>query len=170
MRFLPEPDGVPMANAPDHPGWRWLLYASAFATVLAATWPWICVRFERLWGDLDGPPGWQTSAGFTCFCTGLLVSVMTLAETQTSTSRTAVRPGSLLIVLVAALSLVLAAWDGPGWLRGVTARWTWAFLVAAVCVTVLLVACFVRWLPLRHPKAWPRATRGERYSSSGPPT
>src|SRR5262245_58827504 len=33
MRFLPEPDGVPMAPAPDHPGWRWLLYASAFATV-----------------------------------------------------------------------------------------------------------------------------------------
>ena len=150
MRFLPEPDSAPLAPAPEHAGWRWLLYASAAATALAATWPWVCVRFERLWGELLGPPGWQTSAGFTCFCTSLLVSVMTLAETRTPTSRTAVRPGSLLIVLVAASSMVLALWDGPGWLRGVTARWTWAFVVAAVCVPALLIACFVRWLALRH--------------------
>jgi hypothetical protein len=153
MRFLPEPDSAPMAPAPDHPGWRWLLHASAAATALAATWPWVCVRFERLWGELNGPPGWQTSAGFTCFCTSLLVSVMTLAETRTPTSRTAVRPGSLLIVVVAACSLVLTLWDGPGWLRGVTARWTWAFLVTAVCVPALLVACFVRWLAVRRRRA-----------------
>ncbi|HEX6813904.1 MAG TPA: hypothetical protein VF384_19940 [Planctomycetota bacterium] len=150
MRFLPEPESVPFGPAPEHHAWRWLLYASAAAAAFAATLPWVCVRFPRLYGEVLGPPGWQTSAGFTCFCTCLLVCVLTMAETPTVTARTAVRPGSLLIVAVAAFSILLTMWDGPGWVRGATARWTWAFVLAAVCVPMLLVACFVRWAAMRQ--------------------
>lgn len=110
--------------------------------------PWTVVAFERLWGAHSGPPGWQSSAGFTCLWTSLLVAVMTLAETSTPSSRQAVRPASLLLSVIALSTLLGTALAGPGLLRGVSATWTWCFYVTCVSLPLLALACTCR--QVRH--------------------
>ncbi|HEX5050180.1 MAG TPA: hypothetical protein VFZ65_00280 [Planctomycetota bacterium] len=153
MHFLPDPDPPAATPAAEPPFWRWLLFASAAAAAFGATLPWIRVQFERLFGEHQGPPGWHSSAGFTCLCTSLLVVVMALGETGSTRSRQAVRPGSLMLVGVAALALLFEWWNGPGMLRGVSARWTGWFYLACTGLPVLLATCAVRWaaLPRRLP-------------------
>lgn len=129
----------------EHPFWRRVLFVAAAVTALAAMRPWIEVQFTSLFGELSGPPGWQSSAGFTCLCTSALVAVMALAETQSRSTRQAVRPASLLLAVVMTLSLVLHLVRGPGMLRGVSATWTYSFYVGAATALAVLTACAVRF-------------------------
>jgi hypothetical protein len=141
--FLPAPEPLPVPADPRTP-WTALLLASGTIVAIATMRPWVKVQFERLFGAHDGPPGWQSSAGFTCLCASALVIVMTLAETPARTSHAAVRPASLLLVAVSALTLTFEWLDGPGLLRGVTATWTWAFWIVAIAMAGLLFACIRR--------------------------
>jgi hypothetical protein len=152
MQFLPDP-GSPATKPPrDARIWQLALFASAAATVFATRWPWIRVKFERLFGSYSGPPAWQSTVGFTCLCTSLMVAVMALAESGTPTSRQAVRPGSLLLACVALLTLTASALQGPGNLRSVSAAWTPWFYVASASLPLLFAACLQRWRNHR----WPR--------------
>lgn len=146
MQFQTTPPrlGPPPTN--DHPAWRWLLFASAAAAASCSMLPWIRVRFESLFGSHLGPPGWHSSAGFTCLCTSALVAVMALAESGTPTSQRAVRPGSLMLVAITALVLGCEWTAGPGHVRGVSAAWTGWFYLLLVSVPLLLTACTLRWL------------------------
>lgn len=148
IAFLPAPPSSP-APSQDSPRWRGLLLLSAAAGVIATMQPWVRVRFERLFGEHDGPPGWQSSAGFTCLCTCALVVVMTLAETSTRSAQQAVRPASTLLVAISTLAVVFEMWQGPGHIRGVTAIWTMSFWAAGVAITALFVACVARGRVLR---------------------
>ncbi len=156
MRFLPEPRDRGPRDDRDSP-FTTLLFVSAGIAAFAATRPWTRVQFERLFGEHLGPPGWQSTAGFTCLCTSALVAVMALAESNTRSARAAVRPASLLLCSLASAVLLWRWASGPGWLRGVSACWTWAFWLGLVAVPALLAACALR-------------VRAQRYSSSGPPT
>ena len=152
MHFVPASESLPAA-LPAPRDWRLALYASALLAAFGATQPWVRVRFEGLFGRYFGEPAWQSTAGFTCLMTAALVAVMALAETPARTTQQAVRPASLLLVLVAACALACEAFAGPGTLRGVSAAWTWAFWLAAVGLPALLVVCAVRCLPRRTPRA-----------------
>jgi hypothetical protein len=154
MLFLPEPrrSGGPPSRDPAF--WRWLLFAAAATVAVCATLPWIRIAFPRLFQEHFGPPAWHSSAGFTCLCTSLLVWVMALAETQTSSSRLNVRPGSLMLVVIASLTLLLEWLAGPGSLGGVSARWTGWFYVACAGLPLLLTACVCRCVALRARRSW----------------
>jgi len=128
------------------PFWRRVLFAAAVATVVAATRPWTRVEFTRLFGEVFGPPAWQsTSAGFTCLCTSALVAVMALTETHTRTARQAVRPASLLLAIIMALAVLLYVVRGPGTLRGVSATWTVSLYVGVTTSLLVLAACAARF-------------------------
>lgn len=141
--FVPAPDPLP-APADDGRRWRPLLLASAALAACATMRPWVRVQFARLFGDHDGPPGWHSSAGFTCLCTCALVALLALAETSSRTTHQAVRPASLLLVVLAALAFAFEWSDGPGLLRGVSAAWTWAFWLVAASLPLLVLACAQR--------------------------
>ncbi len=128
----------------DEPRSKLVLFVAAGAGVLAACQPWVRVRFERLFGEVFGPPGWQTSAGFTCMCTCALVAVMALAETSTVSARRAVRPASALLAAITALAVAAHVARGPGLLRGVSASWTLSVFVACTASAALLAACWLR--------------------------
>jgi hypothetical protein len=145
MRFRPEPRRPEGAPRREGPLWRWILFAAATTVAVCATLPWLQVRFARLLGDHFGPPGWHSPTGFTCLLTALFVAVMALAETQSPSSRLAARPGSFLLVGVAAVTLLLDWYEGPGSLRGVTAAWTAWFYLSSVSLPLLLIACAQRW-------------------------
>ncbi len=157
LAFVSAPEPLPARGEPKR--WRAWLLGSAAVAALATAQPWVQVRFERLFGAYFGPPGWRSSAGFTCLCTCLLVAIITLAETPARTTHQAARPASLMLVAVSAAAIALELWSGPGMLGGVTARWTVAFWLVVASVPVLLAACFARW-----------ARTASGYSSSGPPT
>ena len=143
LAFLPTPEPTPPPGQAQP--WRGWLFASAAVAAAATAWPWIEAHFGRLFA---GPPGWQTPAGFTCLCTCLLVAVMALAETQARSTQQAARPGSVMLVAVAAAALLFEWHDGPGTLRGITARWTTAFWLVVASLPVLLAVCFARWAAL----------------------
>lgn len=147
LTFLPAPDpsSGPTPAGRDHAAWRRVLLVSAALAAFATTRPWVQVQFERLFGMHSGPPGWQSSAGFTCLCSSLLVAIMALAETSSRTTQQAARPASLLLVGISALSLLLEWWDGPGLVRGVSATWTYAFWLLLASLPALLAACAFRW-------------------------
>ena len=147
LAFAPQPDPVPPPQRRQL-SWKALLLVSAAAAAVATAQPWVQVGFVRLFGSLAGPPGWQSSAGFTCLCTAALVALMALAETPAAATQHAVRPASALLAALSAAALALEWWDGPGTLRGVSATWTWAFWLVAASVPVLLAACFARWAAL----------------------
>ncbi|MEO6598035.1 MAG: hypothetical protein ABIP94_25100 [Planctomycetota bacterium] len=149
MRFLPDPERPVPAPEAERPVWLWMLFASAATAAFGATLPWLRVKFELLFGEHMGPPGWHSSAGFTCLFTCLMVAVMALGETGSATTRQAVRPGSLFLVTVACLALALEWWNGPGTLRGVSAQRTLWFYLACIGVPVLLATCAVRWAAVR---------------------
>ena len=152
LAFLPAPD--PLTHpAVEPPAWRRLLLASAAIAGLASTQPWVRVQFDRLFGDHAGPPGWHCSAGFTCVCTCALVAMLALAETPAKVTHQATRPASLLLVTITALAFLLTWSEGPGLLRGVSAAWTWAFWLTAVCLPLLLLACTQRCRLLRPRRA-----------------
>lgn len=127
-----------------------ILFVSAAVVTICTMRPWTMVEFERLWGQLSGPPGWQSSAGFTCLSTSMLVAVMALAETSTPSSRQAVRPASLLLSLIALASMIGSLATGPGMLRGVSATWTLFYYAACAGLAALVVACAHRQLRHRH--------------------
>lgn len=150
MRFLPDPvppDPPPLREAP---WWTLLLFAGALLTVLATRWPWLCVKFESLFGVHVGPPAWQSTAGFTCLVTSLMIAVMALAESGTAASRLAVRPGSLLLAAIALVVLLVSCVQGPGTLRSVSAAWTPWFYLACASLPLLALACLRRWAVLRR--------------------
>lgn len=151
MQFAADPSPPPERPPRDGRGWQLLLFASAAATVLATRWPWVRVKFERLFGNYSGPPAWQSTVGFTCLCTSLMVAVMALAESGTPSSRNAVRPGSLLLACVALMTLVASVLQGPGELRSVSATWTEWFYLAAIGLPLLFAACLQRWRNSRFP-------------------
>jgi hypothetical protein len=122
------------------------LFGSATAAAAVSMLPWIRVRFESLFGSHLGPPGWHSSAGFTCLCTSALVAVMAMAESGTPLSQRAVRPGSLMLVGISTLVLACEWTAGPGHLRGVSAAWTGWFYVLLASLPILLAACTLRWL------------------------
>ena len=138
----------------ERPMWRTVLFVAAIATAVTATQPWIRVQFVSLFGQVLGPPAWQDSTtGFTCLCTSALVAVMALVETQTHSAKQAVRPASLLLVAVMALSLLLYLLRGPGMLRGVTATWTFSLYLGTVGSVALLLACVARFRAMQPPRA-----------------
>ncbi|MBM3974117.1 MAG: hypothetical protein FJ301_08470 [Planctomycetes bacterium] len=143
LAFAPTPE-PPRPPQPVGAGWRRALLASAALAALATTQPWIAVRFESLFGAHVGPPGWQSSAGFTCLCSCLLVAMMALAETRARSTQEAARPASVLLVGLSALALAYEWRGGPGLLRGVTATWTSAWWLLAASLPALLAACIVR--------------------------
>lgn len=147
--FAPTPE-PPRPPAPAGALWRRALLASAALAAFATTQPWIAVRFQSLFGAHVGPPGWQSSAGFTCLCTCLLVAMMALAETRAKSTQEAARPASVLLVGLSALALAYEWRGGPGLLRGVTATWTMAWWLLAASLPALFAACLVR---CRAPKA-----------------
>jgi hypothetical protein len=67
--------------------------------------------------------------------------MLAMIETQAKTTQQAARPGSLLLVLLATLTLALEWWQGPGHLGGVTAGWTFAFWASLAACPLLLLAC-----------------------------
>jgi hypothetical protein len=146
MRFHPDPprDHEP-PPATEHPGWRLLLLTSAACGVLCTKWPWIRVQFERLFGTHEGPPGWQSSAGFTALCSCLLIAVMVFVESETTHSRRAVRPASLLIAAITAVVLAFEWANGPGSVRGVSGTWTVWFYALLASTSFMLAACLRRW-------------------------
>jgi hypothetical protein len=155
LRFLPEPAPPDPLPSRERRLWTFLLFAAAAVTAIATRWPWLRVKFERLFavhaqGSGLGPPGWQSTAGFTCLCTSLLVAVMALAETGSPTSRQAVRPGSLLLAGIALVALLFDGLQGPGSLRGVSAVWTGWYYVAWVSLPILVSTCLLRWAVLRR--------------------
>ena len=145
MRFLPTPEGPDPRPAREGPLWGRLLFLAAALTVVATRAPWLRVKFERLFGAHSGPPGWESPAGFTCLCTSMMVAMMALIESGTRESQQAVRPGSLLLTGIALLTLLLAAVQGPGDLRSVSASWTGWFYLACASTPLLCYATFVRW-------------------------
>jgi len=145
MPLFAEPKPPPRHPFREHPFWRQVLFVAAAITALAAMRPWIEVQFTSMFGEYSGPPGWQSSAGFTCLCTSALIAVMALAETQTMSARQAVRPASFLLAVVMTLSLALHLIRGPGDLRGATATWTYSFYVGASTALTVLAACAVRF-------------------------
>ena len=145
MRFQADagrPDGPPRR---DPALWRWTLFAAAATVALCAALPWLQLRFALLFGEHLGPPGWHSQSGFTCLLTSLFVAVMALAETHTPSSRLAARPGSLLLVSVAAATLLVEWCEGPGSLRGMSATWTVWFYALSIGLPLLLGACALRW-------------------------
>jgi hypothetical protein len=134
----------PRRPAPGGSRWRRTLYASAALAAFATTQPWVAVRFDRLFGAHVGPPGWQSSAGFTCLCSCLLVAMMAMSETKARATQDATRPASALLVGVCALALGYEWRGGPGLLRGVTATWTQAWWLLALSLPTLLVVCLLR--------------------------
>ena len=130
--------------------WRGVIYVAAAVGALAAIQPWIRVRFVRLFGEVFGPPAWQSSVGFTCLCTCALVAVMALAETQTRTAQKAVRPASLMLAVVMSLALALHVLKGPGSLRGVTATWTVSMYFGLAGAGAVLLACVMRFRRYRR--------------------
>lgn len=154
MQFLPDPAPPDPPPSRERRLWTFVLFAAAAATALATRWPWLRVKFEQLFATQGhahglGPPGWQSTAGFTCLCTSLLVAVMALAESGSPTSRQAVRPGSLLVAIIALLTLLFEGLQGPGTLRGVTAAWTGWYYVACVSLPILAGTCLLRWSATR---------------------
>lgn len=167
MYFLPDPPALRRRS--EHPAWRWLLLASAAVVVGGTLAPWLRIEFERLLGVHAGPPGWHSTAGFTCCCTALLVGMLACIETGTLTARRAVRPASAVLAGLSALLLVTEWWIGPGWAPGITLTWTAAFYAVLLCAPALFAVCVQRWAAVaRDAPAWPRAGFGQ--SSSGPPT
>lgn len=124
------------------------MFASAAGAVLGTMAPWTRVRFEQLFGEHFGEPGWRSTAGFTCLCSCALIGILTLAETEAETEaaavQQAVRPACLLLVVMTALAMAFECWQGPGDLRGATAAWTYAFYATIACVPFLLFACAAR--------------------------
>ena len=131
-------------------GWRTALLLAAATGVAAATQPWLRVRFDRLFGDLVGPPGWHANAGFTCLCTCALIGVLTLSESRTRRSQQAVRPACLLLAGLMFAVLLQSHAVGPGRLRGVTATWTGYAYLALAAGAGLLAACATRLRQLRR--------------------
>ena len=146
LAFAPTPQ-PPRPPQPAGARWRRALLASAAVSAFATTQPWIAVRFASLFGAHVGPPGWQSSAGFTCLCTCLLVAMMALAETRAKSTQEAARPASVLLVALTVLALAYEWRGGPGTLRGVTATWTKAWWLLAASLPALLAACLVRCRP-----------------------
>ena len=149
MQFHPDPPPLAPPPSRESPLWGRLLLLSAAVTALATRWPWLRVKFERLFGEHSGPPGWQTTVGFTCLCTSLMVAMMTLVESGTPASRQAVRPGSLLLVGIALVTLVFSGLQGPGTLGSVSADWTGWFYTACISLPVLSLACLQRWTAMK---------------------
>ncbi|MGK0205834.1 MAG: hypothetical protein ACI89X_002792 [Planctomycetota bacterium] len=134
----------------ERPFWRRLLFAAAAGTVIAATRPWTRVEFTTLFGEVFGPPAWQsTTAGFTCLCTSALLAVMALAESQTRSARDAVRPASLLLAVIMTLAVVMYIARGPGTLRGVSATWTLSLYIGVATSLMVLAACAVRFAAMQ---------------------
>ena len=159
MQFAPSPARDP-APHPDRPLWRRILLGSAAIGAACATQPWIRVRFAALFtpfSELFGPPAWHSSAGFTCLCTCALVAIITLAETGSRQSQSAVRPASLMLVVLMAASVVLHAGQGPGSLRGVSACWTSSFYAGGAAVAALIAACAMRCAAMGGRGAAPRS-------------
>lgn len=149
LAFLPTPDPVPAHDAAPRP-WRALLVLSAAVAAFATTQPWVLVQFEALFGhNVFGPPGWTSTAGFTSLCTCALVIILSLAETELPETQRAARSASLLLVTICALAVTFQLWNGPGHLRGVSARWTYAFWLIAAALPALLLACTLRCASLR---------------------
>ncbi|MBM4060768.1 MAG: hypothetical protein FJ265_06700 [Planctomycetes bacterium] len=149
MRFLGDPEPMPAAPPRERRLWVLVLLASALATAVATRWPWVRVKFERLFQAHLGPPGWQSTVGFTCLSTSLFVAVMALVETTSPGSKHAVRPGSLMLCCIALAMLGFAVLEGPGDLGGVSAAWTPWFYVACVGLPVLCLVCLRRWAGVR---------------------
>lgn len=148
MHFRQAPD-LPARPMRDRRWWATVLFLSAAAAAIATRGPWIRVRFERLFSAQSGPPGWQTTAGFTCLCTSMLVVVLALVESGSATSREAVRPASALLTAIALLTMFCTEMAGPGQLAGVSAIWTSWFYVAGASLPVLAGICAVRWFAAR---------------------
>lgn len=156
LAFAPTPR-PPRPPAPGGAFGRRVVLVSATAAALATTQPWIAVQFERLFGAHPGPPGWQSNGGFTCLCTCLLVAMLALAETRAKSTQEASRPACAFLTALCAVALAVKWSTGPGQLRGVSARWTAAFWLAAASVPALLVACLAR-CPRRPTHGAPEAT------------
>ncbi|MCA8950949.1 MAG: hypothetical protein KDE27_15705 [Planctomycetes bacterium] len=169
MQFLPAPNPDRRPAARERWPWGPLLFVSAATAVLATRWPWITVAFQRLWGNHDGPPGWESTAGFTCLCTSALVAIMALAETRTPSSQQAVRPGSLMLAALATAMLAFELSTGPGTLRGVSARWTGPFWVACAALPVLLLCCAMRFRALKQQPPAAGWLEPDRAHSGSPP-
>ncbi len=149
LRFAPTPES-PASNAGSDPSrHRTLLFVAAAVSIAATMLPWVRVQFEGLFGRHAGPPGWQSSAGFTCLCTCLLVAMLAMSETNAKATQQAARPGSLLLVLLATLALAFEWWQGPGHLGGVSACWTVAFWVGLATCPLLLFACARRFASIQ---------------------
>ncbi len=145
LPFAPTPAPVP-PPPPDGCGVRRVVLASAAVVAASTLLPWIALRMAQLWSSApgSGPPGWRTSAGFTCLCTSLLIALLTLAETRTPTTAQATRPGSLVLAAAALLTLGAEWLAGPGLLHGVSAEWTLGFHAAIAGVALLSAAAAVR--------------------------
>ncbi|MFO1077729.1 MAG: hypothetical protein U1E73_08380 [Planctomycetota bacterium] len=148
MLFQPSPP-PPGERPPTHRGPIALLFLAAGIAALSTRWPWVQIKFERLFPGVTGPVAWQTKAGFTCLCTSLLVAVMALAESGTPESLRAVRPGSLMLVSLAVLALGAEWLAGPGELRGASAVRTFWFHVACFAVPLLFLVCWRRYRSMR---------------------
>jgi hypothetical protein len=130
----PAPTPVPWLAA--------LLVGCCALAALATAFPWIRTRLPSLWGELVGPVGARTNAGFTCVTTCLLTGLLVLAEGRRPVE--AVRTASLLLMGTAGLVLAFRLWDGPGLLRGAAAMHTGWFFVSAAAVAIGIVASRAR--------------------------
>lgn len=149
MKFAPDPSPPP-SRRPEAPrSSRWFLHCACIVAVVAAIQPWLRVAFPGLFLDHFGPPGWQSTPGFTCLMTALMVLLITLIESGTTHSKAAVQPARALLTAVAGVVMAATAWAGPGVMRGTTAAWTHWFWAAAAAVAAMLAASV--WLQHRHP-------------------
>lgn len=152
--------------------WRTVQAAAAVGVVVATLWPWCRVASERLFGLHYGPVGWRTDAGLTCLCCGLLAAMLGTLESEVPANRASAREAAMLLASAIAVVLGIAWWNGPGWLRGVPAGWTAAFVLVSTAATALATAACVRIAAARRSRA-ARLRLGSApppHSSSGPPT
>lgn len=152
--------------------WRTVQAVAALGVVVATLWPWCRVASERLFGLHYGPVGWRTDAGLTCLCCGLLAAMLGTLESEVPANRASAREAAMLLASAIAVVLGIAWWNGPGWLQGVPAGWTVAFVLVVTAATAFATAACVRIAAARRSRA-ARLRLGSApppHSSSGPPT
>jgi hypothetical protein len=136
--WLPDP---PPATVPARG--RGAHMISCACTIALGAAPWTEVAVPSLWGESAGPIGWHTTAGAMSTMVAIMVIGLCLIEGRTLTGREAARPGILFLSWVGVAPMALRLYEGPGFLRGVTAAHTVAFYLATLCS--LAIALIASW-------------------------
>lgn len=145
MQFLrAQPPRDPSPRSPRRRGLRRALVACCIAAVATTAFPWSFVEASRLFGDVAGPIAARTNPGFTCVTTCLLTALIAISEGRSASSREAVRAACMVLMGAATIVMLWHLLIGPASLRGVEARHSMWFFVAASAVAAGLAVARLR--------------------------